>query len=195
MVETVTSTDTSRQRRFTIAEYRRMAESGILAPDERVELLRGVVCRMSPKSRAQVIAVHRAYDVFRDVLRGRAGVYVEAPLRLERLASEPEPDLSVYASPERDDFGAEDRRPLLLIEVADSSLRTDLGRKAALYAEAQVPEYWVVNLEERVLVVLSDPRAGSYQERSVHEPGTSIVPIAWPDVRIQVDSLFPRARA
>lgn len=92
--------DSVAERRFTVAEYHRMAESGILSPDERVELILGVIRKVSPKNRAHVIAAHQAYDLLRDALEGRASVYMEAPLRAESIDSEPEPDIMVCSNPD-----------------------------------------------------------------------------------------------
>ena len=78
-----------------------------------------------------------------------------------------------------------------MIEVADSSLTYDLTTKAALYAEGQVPEYWVVDLNHRVLLTFRDPRDGTYQTRTSHEPGSRIAPVSWPDFEVDVDALFP----
>jgi len=178
-------------RRFTIEEYHRMAEAGILSPAERVELIRGAVREMSPKNRAHVIASTRVFALLLKKLDGRATVYVEAPLRLESLDSEPEPDVMVCSNVDVEAYGTEATTPLLIVEVADSSLRRDLGDKAPLYAEAQIPEYWVVNLVDRVLVVFREPRDGNYSSRSTMELSGRVAPEAWPDLEVEVAALFP----
>ncbi len=116
-----------------------MAETGILGPDERVELVRGVVRRMSPKNRAHVIATDLICDLLKEALKGRASVYHEAPHIAEAIDSEPEPDVLVCSNPDRTAYGTNRTRVLLVIEVAESSLEYDRGEKAALYAEAGVP--------------------------------------------------------
>jgi Uma2 family endonuclease len=179
------------QRRFTVDEYHRMAESGIFGPDERVELVRGVVRRMSPKNRTHVIAAKRVYDLFRDALRGTASVYNEAPLAVDALDSEPEPDVLVCSNPDEWAYRTPATNPLLVVEVADSSLEYDLGEKAALYAEAGVPEYWVVNLIERVLVVSREPVGGSYQVRFSCDEKDRVSPEAWPEQTFEVSAFFP----
>lgn len=178
-------------RRFTVEEYHRMAETGILSPDERVELIRGTVRKMSPKNRAHVIASARVFTVLLKELEGRASVYSEAPVVLAELESEPEPDVLVCSNPEIDAYGTNASTPLLVVEVADSSLKSDLGDKVSLHAEAEIPEYWVVNLVERVLVVFREPRNGSYQRQLLLELGARVTPAPWPDVDIAVVSLFP----
>jgi Uma2 family endonuclease len=179
------------QRRFTVEEYHRMSESGILGPDERVELVRGVVRRMSPKNRAHVIAADAVVCQLRDALRGKASVLQEAPLVVGEIESEPEPDVLVCSNPDRAAYGTPRTRPLLIVEVAHSSLEYDLGEKAALYAEAGVPEYWVVNLIERVLVVLREPVAGSYQVRFSLDEKDRVSPEAWPEQTFEASAFFP----
>lgn len=181
--------DTIDQRRFTVAEYHRMAETGIFKPDERVELIRGVVRRMSAKNYAHVVAATKVFKRLTTELADRATVYSEAPLKLIGLDSEPEPDIVATSSPVVEDYGKS--KPLLVVEVAESSLRYDLNAKAPLYAEADVPEYWVVNLVDRELAVFRSPKDGAYRDRTNHHPGDRVAPAAWPDVVIEVSALFP----
>jgi Uma2 family endonuclease len=86
-------------------------------------------------------------------------------------------------------------KPLLVIEVADASLEYDLGEKAALYAEAGVPEYWVVDLVERVLVVHRDPYEGSYRARMTLDESARFAPASWPELAFEVSLLLPPASA
>lgn len=168
-----------------------MAEMGILGPDERVELVRGVVRRMSPKNDAHVIAATRLYQTLVKVLAGRASVFKEDPLKLVRLDSEPQPDILAMSSPDIEDYGSAESKPLLVVEVAESSLRYDLETKAPLYAEADVPEYWVVNPVDRELVVFRSLFQRAYRERTTYLCGDRVAPEAWRDVVIEVGQLFP----
>lgn len=172
-----------------------MAETGILAPHERVELVRGSVREMSPKNRVHVIAVDSICSRFREALRGKASVYQEAPLVAEGIDSEPEPDVMICSNPDRSAYGTRRTTPLLVIEVADSSLDYDVGEKAALYADAGVPEYWVANLIERVLVVFREPKRGSYQNCLFLDAKALVTPLAWPELAFEVSALFPRESA
>jgi Uma2 family endonuclease len=181
------------QRLFTVEEYHRMAETGILGPDERVELVRGVIREMSPKNWAHVMAAKSVYDRLRDALRGRASVYQEAPMAAELIDSEPEPDVLVCSNPDELAYGSSRTKPLLVIEVADSSLEYDLGEKAALYAEAGVPEYWVVNLVDRVLLVFREPEERSYRVRVSLEESSRVTPAAWPELSFAVSDFLPRS--
>jgi Putative restriction endonuclease len=97
-------------------------------------------------------------------------VYQEAPLVVAGIDSEPEPDVMVCSSPDRSANGTSRTRPLLVIEVADSSLEYDMQDKAALHADAGVPEYWVVQFGGGLLEVFRDARKSSYHERFALEP-------------------------
>jgi Uma2 family endonuclease len=176
---------------FTVEEYHRMAETGILKADEHVELIHGVVHAMSPKNRAHVVATTKLYQQLVKYLAGRSAVFKEDPWKLVELDSEPEPDIVAASSPHLEVYDTAGFEPLLVIEVAESSLRFDLNAKAALYAEAEVPEYWVVNLVDRELVVFWSPFEGAYRQRAIYRNGDRVSPRAWSDVAIDVSELFP----
>ncbi|MGH9388179.1 MAG: Uma2 family endonuclease [Vicinamibacteria bacterium] len=180
-------------RRFTVEEYYRMAETGILGPDERVELVHGVIRKMSPKTWAHVMATRAVFLELERALRGRASVYFEAPLEAAQIDSEPEPDVLVCSNPDEWAYRSRRTKPLLVVEVADSSLDYDLGEKAGLYAEASVPEYWVVNLVGRVLEVFREPEPGSYRVRFSLEESARVTPSAWPELSFAVSDFLPRS--
>jgi len=179
------------QRTFTVEEYHRMGEAGVFEPDERVELIQGVIRKMSPKGRRHSVAVGLAMNLFVRRLEGRAGVQVQDAVTLTGARSEPEPDIVVNSSPDLRDLRTERSRPLLVIEVSDSSLRFDRDQKASLYAEANIPEYWIVNLVNDVLEVLRDPKDGAYQTKLVLEPTETVSPLAFSDLEIVVSELIP----
>ena len=169
-----------------------MAETGILARGERVELIRGTIREMSPKGRSHVVAATKVFTALFQALEGRASLYSEAPLGFEKLDSEPQPDVIVCSSPDVDAYGTTESRPLLVVEVAESSLQYDLTEKAALYADARIPESWVVNLVDRALAVHRQPESGSYTVRLRLSPADRVSPESWPDVALEVSSLFPK---
>jgi Uma2 family endonuclease len=111
------------QRRFSVDEYHRMAEMGIFKPNERVELIRGVVRRMSPKNDPHSVTVAKILRVLTNVLAERASVYPETPLRFVRLDSEPEPDIVVTSSPVVEHLRK--ANTALVVEVSESSLSKD----------------------------------------------------------------------
>src|SRR5262245_4728910 len=134
------------RRRFTRAEYYRMAEVGILGEDDRVELIKGEIIEMSPIGRRHTAFVGNLTQLLAVRLAGRALVWVQNPVALAD-DTEPQPDLAVLRRrrvPYKDrEAWAEDA--LLLIEVADSSLAYDRTTKLRLYGEAGIAEYWVVD--------------------------------------------------
>jgi Uma2 family endonuclease len=179
------------QRRFTVEEYHRLGAAGILGPDERVELVRGVIREMSPKNWAHVLATRAVFLELERALRGRASVYFEAPLEAARIDSEPEPDVLVCSNPDEWAYRSQRTKPLLVVEVAHSSLDYDLGEKAGLYAEAGVPEYWVVDLVGRRIVVFRQPEEGSYRLRSSFGERETLTPSAWPELTFPVSAFLP----
>ena len=151
--------------RFTVDEYHRMAEVGLLGEDDRVELLEGEIIDMSPIGSRHAACVNRLTRLLATGLGDRAIVAVQNPVRVSDL-SEPQPDLAVLRA--RDDFYAEQlpgpADVLLLIEVADTSLAFDRHVKVPLYARAGVPEVWVVDLDGEVVEVFRGPGPEGYAD-------------------------------
>ena len=156
------------RRLFTRAEYYRMAEVGILKHSDRVELIRGEIVTMSPPGRRHSAFVDNLNQILVLRLGGRALVRVQNPVVLDEY-SEPQPDLVLLrrrAVPYKDaDATGEDI--LLLIEVADSSIRYDRTTKLRLYAEAGVPEYWIVDCAAESVEVYRSPSARGYGDVAV----------------------------
>ena len=171
-----------------------MGEAGVLAPAERVELIRGVIREMSPKRRKHVVGGSKLLALFFKAFEGRASVYQEAPLEFPELDSEPQPDVVVCSNLDIESWGTLDAKPLLVVEIADSSLRYDMTEKAALYADARIPEYWVVNLVDRMLEVHRHPKDGVYETRLRVPCSGQVSPEAWPGVVFDVSSFFPDER-
>ncbi len=171
--------------KFTVDEYYRMAEAGILVRGQRVELIEGEIVDMAPIGNRHAACVDRlAHDLILG-LRDRAIVRVQGPLRLHEY-SEPEPDLTVLRA--RADFYAS-RHPgpddtLLVIEVADTSERYDRLVKVPLYARAGIPEVWLVDLPAGSVTVYRDPGPSGYA-RAVQASGDdALSPLAFPDLRL-----------
>jgi Uma2 family endonuclease len=180
-----------RIRRFTVEEYHRMAEAGVFAPNERVELIHGEIREMTPKGRKHVVAVTKANRIFQRGLADRVSIYVQDPLKRRTWHSEPEPDLTIISNPDIDVYGTEESTPLLVIEVADTSLEYDRNVKGALYADAGFPEYWIVNVVDDVIEVYREPIGDTYQFKSTYKLGERIKPTAWPELEIEVIDLIP----
>lgn len=167
-------------------EYDRLVELGVFV-DERVELLRGVLVEMTPQGAPHAHVVSRLTDALHPRLGRRAQIRIQLPVALSE-DSEPEPDVALVP---RGDYSREHpSEALLLIEVAHSSLRKDLELKAALYAEAGVREYWVVDLRDDALVVHRDPSGGAYRDVHSLGRGQQVTPIAFPDVVVPVEELL-----
>ncbi len=157
---------------LTVEEFRRLADAEGWDEDTRVELLDGEIVWMSPINDPHAASVRRLTQLFsRAFGADLAQVSVQNPIRIEHY-DEPQPDVALlrrrpdfYASatPTPDDV-------LLLVEVADTTLRTDLGRKARIYASGGVSEYWVVDLNNRVLYVHRSASGATYAERWVLAP-------------------------
>src|ERR671918_1302076 len=138
-----------RRRRFTLDEYHRMGETGILGEDDRVELIEGEIIEMSPIGSRHAATVARIHHVFSTRLASRAVVWSQNPLLLARHQSEPQPDVMLLAP--RADFYAgrlpEPSDVRLLVEAADASVLYDRRTKLPLYARSGVAEAWLVDLQ------------------------------------------------
>lgn len=182
-----------RRRLFTVQDCLRMAEAGILLPDERVELIRGEILKMSPIGTRHGAAVDRANRALVRLAGDNAIVRVQGCVVLDDLCA-PQPDL-VLLKP-KDDFyfkknpGAADI--LLLIEVADSSLEYDTTVKKELYAILGVQEYWVADLVNNRLLIYLDPRDDSYTSARELHAGSTIAPRLLSACRIDVNVLLPQ---
>ena len=190
---TGTATDTLQDslHRFTVDDYYRMADVGILEPDDRVELLDGQVVQMSP------IGIEHAHvvDTLTDMLfavRQKAIIRVQNPVRLDR-ENEPEPDLSLL---KRRHAGYAHGHPgpsdvLLIIEVSDSSIIFDRETKLPLYARFNIPEVWLVDLQAERVEIHRSPSGGTYGDIRRISPPESASPEAFPDIHIDTARLFP----
>jgi len=161
---------------LTVEEFEALAEIEGWDEDTRVELLDGEVVWMSPINDPHAACVRRLTQLFsRQYAADLALVSVQNPIRIERY-DEPQPDIALLR-PQPDFYAAATPTPadvLLLVEVADTTLRTDLGRKARIYASGGVSEYWVVDLNNRVLYVHRSPERGTYTVRQVLAPGERV---------------------
>ena len=180
------------RRKFTREEYHRMGEVGILKPDDRVELIRGEIIEMSPIGRRHVAFVDNLTQLLVIALAGRAIVSVQSPIALSD-DTEPEPDFKVLrrrAVRYKDrEAWAEDA--LLVIEVAETSLRYDRTTKRELYAEAGVPEYWVVNTVSEEIEVYRAPDGARYRDVTrISGLDATVTVQAFPDVTLRLADIF-----
>jgi len=154
------------RRRFTVDEFQRMAETGILTPRDHVELIDGEIIAMNPIGAPHAACLSRTEEVIRGLLDPVAYlVRSQLPVRLA-ADSAPQPDLAVVAR-RADFFSQAHPTPAdihLLIEIADSSVNYDLRIKTSIYARSAVREYWIVDLVHDVIEVRRRPVGGEYTE-------------------------------
>lgn len=186
-----------RTRRWSRREYEQLVEQGFFRCDERLELLDGLLLVKEPQSSSHMTALRLAEDALRIAFGAGWDVRAQSPVALDRR-SEPEPDVSVVRGSPRDYRDAHPRSPVLVVEVALASLRLDRTRKCRAYARAGVPEYWIVNLVDRVLEVHREPaliesprRRWGYRSIQPLGPDASVSPLAAPVARIAVADLLP----
>ena len=185
---------TREKRKFTVAEYYRMAEVGILHHTERVELLDGEIIVMSPIGIPHATGVRRMERVLHQALGAAAAISVQNPVRLDDH-SEPEPDIALLRFRE-DDYATAHPGPadiLVVMEVSDSTLDFDREIKSKRYAAAGIPETWVMNLPGDCIDRLDQPGPAGYARHTVFRRGDKISPAALPDLEFAVaDLLLPR---
>ncbi len=175
---------------FSVDEYARMAEAGILAEGDRVELIEGDIVHMPPVGSQHAAPVKRLNHFLGRQVGNRALLSVQDPIRLDDF-SEPEPDIALLRP--RDDFyaaahpGPDD--VLLLVEVSDSSASFDRGVKLPLYASHGIREVWIVDVGSRAIEVCRNPRGREYRDRSLLRDG-EISPLAFPDLVLRVDAIL-----
>ena len=163
-------------------EYDQLVALGAFQ-DERIELLDGALIQMSPIGPPHNSAVQKLTELFILALRERASVRCQMSLAAGDL-SEPEPDLAIVP---RGDYDTDHPAAAhVIIEVAESSLATDRGRKLRLYASCGVPEYWVVDLSDRRIEVYTGPSGSTYAHFETYLHGQSIRLGAFPDVEVRV---------
>ena len=176
--------------KWTLDDYHRMVASGVL-DDRPVELLRGEIVEMSPEGEAHAYLITETTTYLIRTVGERATVRQDHPITLPGYDSEPEPDIAVVRPRGREYL---DHHPypgdiFWLIEFSDSSLAKDLEEKRRLYAQAQVPEYWVVDLQQSRLVVFRDPGADDYLQTTTATAGV-LTPLGFPDLRFPVQRLL-----
>lgn len=175
--------------KWTIDEYHRMIETGILN-SRKVELLKGEIVEMSPEGEPHAYCSHEASMYLTNLLGQRATIRQAKPITLPNN-SEPEPDIAIVQRLGRE-YRTHHPYPeniFWLIEYANSSLEKDLETKSKIYAEAGIPEYWVVNLKKLHLVVFREPLDGEYATKLTLSGGT-IQPFAFSDVVVSVEQII-----
>ncbi len=179
-------------RRFTVDEYHRMGDAGILGCDERLELISGQIVVREPIGVRHASTVDRLTSLWTSRLGGRAIVRVHNPVQFPEADSELQPDILLLRP--RDDFYATGHPRvadvLLLIEVADTTLRLDRRVKIPLYAAVGVSETWLCDLVAERLEAYSRPKGGAYLATRILGRGERVAPAAFGDVVVAIDDLL-----
>ena len=175
------------RHKLDVDAYHRMAEAGIFGEEKRIELIDGDLIDMAPIGQGHAALVSGLAEALFIACAGRAIVWPQNPVRLDR-SSEPQPDLAVLRR--RADFYATGERPrpadvLLLVEVADSSLRFDRTVKLPLYAKAGIAEFWIVDLKRRILTAYRRPAGNGYGETAVHRAGDELALALAPEIVVK----------
>lgn len=203
MIETLPTPEPEvTRRRWTRKEYHKAAELGLFGPDERLELIHGEVYqKMAPQKSGHFFVITALYHALTRAFGEGFTVRQQGPA-LFGQHSEPEPDIGVYPG-KWQDFAFHHPRlsdAVLIVEVSDTTLRTDRTLKASLHAEAGVQDVWIVNVNARTVEVRRQPtetphKAFPFGYRSVrsYAEEETIVPLATPDRAVAVRGLLPPA--
>ena len=179
------------RHRWTVGEFHRMAEVGLLNEDSRVELIDGEIIEMAPIGSFHGGNVNRLTRLFSKVIGDKAIISVQNPVVLGGYA-EPQPDLSIlrWRGDDYEQSNPHSEDVLLLVEVSDSTLHYDRDVKIPLYARNGIPEVWLLDIQNRQLDIYREPINGQYQQRDCRRTG-QIAPILCPDAIIDLAELFP----
>ncbi|WP_138496943.1 Uma2 family endonuclease [Nostoc sp. PA-18-2419] len=184
-------------KRFTIAEYHRLAELSFFKENDRVELIKGEIIQMTAKGTLHSVCETRLERELYKLIGERAILRGQQPITLSNY-SEPEPD-RVIAKNRDDDYLANHPSPsdiLLLIEIADSSLKYDQEEKLPIYAEAGIFDYWIFNLVDNYLECYSEFYQSlqgkfGYRHKFIYLPNESVNLPSFPDLVLDLSKVFP----
>jgi Uma2 family endonuclease len=181
------------RRRFTVEEFQRMGEAGIIAPDERVELIDGEVYEMTPVGPRHILAIIQLTRYFIKLLEDEFLVSPQSPVRIGEV--EPFPDIALLKpGPDYRERLPQPEDCVLIVEVSDSSVGFDLHVKSRIYAAFSIPEYWVVDLTRNCVVVHQSPDGGpdggNYRQVTEYLRGESFRSSALREREIPVSDLL-----
>ncbi len=175
---------------WTVEEYHQMINYGILTPESRVELLEGRIIEMNPQRAPHAATTQRSSDYLKGRLNQQAHIRMQLPITLS--TSEPEPDIAVVNIDPKV-YG--DRHPtaneiFFLVEVADTTLRKDRQEKGLIYAKANLPEYWVLDVSDRQAYIFRNPTSKGYNSETVLSDNGVIKPVSFPSVSLSLSHKF-----
>jgi Uma2 family endonuclease len=186
-----------RTKHWTRVEYERLVDLGAFRPGERLELVGGALVVREPQGGPHATAVGLAEDALREAFGAGWTVRAQSPIALDE-DSVPEPDIAVVPGTRRDYRRGHPSHPVLIVEVADSSLQLDQREKASLYARARIADYWIVNLVDGILEVYREPVVDSdapygwrYGSTATLRAGDVVTPLALSHSTVRVSDLLP----
>ncbi|MEA2573516.1 MAG: hypothetical protein QOH93_814 [Chloroflexia bacterium] len=178
------------RHRFSVDEYYKMTEVGILSEDDRVELIEGEIVNMAPIGIRHAKCVDNLTELFGLLLPRKVRLRVQNPIRLGHN-TEVQPDVTLLRR--RDYSQAQQPGPedvLLVVEVSDTTLIKDRREKMPLYAQAGIPEVWIVNLQQDRIEVYSQPEGGTYQATRRLRSGQSLAVPGFPEAKVKVEEVL-----
>ncbi len=186
-----------RTRRWTRIEYEKLIDLGVFQPGEPIELIGGQLLVAEPQGAAHYTAIWKTAKALEAAFGPGWMVRTQGPIGLDE-ESEPEPDVAVVPGGPEDYRSEHPSRPVLTVEVAESSLGSDRERKGSVYARAGLSDYWILNLVDHVLEVYREPAADAsapygwrYARRDTLQPSAQVSPLAAPGRSIRVADLLP----
>lgn len=180
----------TKNRLWTVEEYHRMIDAGILTPNDKVELLEGRIIQMSPQKPPHAATIQRSDRYLQNLFRDKADIRIQLPITLS--TSEPEPDIAVVRI---NALAYSDHHPsaeeiFLLIEVAYTTLTFDRQEKAPIYARANILEYWILDIENRQVYIYRNPTTSGYKTEIILQLNAALAPLAFPEIEIPFSELF-----
>jgi len=177
-------------RLLSVQEYNLMVEVGILTDEEKVELINGQIITMSPQKSFDAAAITRTNRLFNQQL-DRVLIRLQLPIIINDF-SQPEPDIAIvkYDALDYDDRHPNGEEVYLIMEIADTTLKTDLEVKRQLYASANIPDYWVLDLKQRQLYVYRESNGQDYQATMILTGEDVVTPLNFPEIKIKVSQML-----
>jgi Uma2 family endonuclease len=190
MRRVITETEAAKKL-FTVDDYYKMLDAGILRDDDRVELIEGEIIEMSPMGSRHAAVVTCVTDVIVPLLKGNALLRPQLPLRLNEF-NEPEPDI-VVLKPRPDCYSSRHPGPadvFLVLEISDSSLKYDRDVKLPIYAAARLPEVWIADLPGDVVLVYREPSGKRDRTSLSFRRGDSLSCLKFPQIQLAAGHLL-----
>ena len=177
-------------KKWTCAEYQRLADLGILQPHDKLELIEGDIVEMSPQNLPTAMSVTHATSILVYAYSLTHYVRVQLPLNVG-MNSQPEPDFAVVLKGVVDGASTHPQKADLVVEVSESSLAFDRREKMLIYGAGGLPEYWIINVIDGVLEVHRDPDSKiGYRSRQFYKKEDHVTALFAPEVQISVATLF-----